>query len=185
MAKRSEKASWLIDAAKQLFHQQGFYQTTLADIALKAKVPLGNIYYYFKTKEELGAAVLAQKKSELLNHLSTIDSEITPLARLIAFIQRNFRDTDELSRFGSANGNLAEEFNRHLSPLAVPARELFFILKEWVSRQFIDLGNLEVSAEQKSLQLLATLQGIKTLSLCFQDPNLPEQLTEKLISELN
>src|SRR5579883_46467 len=47
----TEKRAELVRAAKQLLHAQGFQRTTLADVARVAKVPLGNVYYYFKTKE--------------------------------------------------------------------------------------------------------------------------------------
>ena len=42
----------------QLLHQQGIERTTLADIAKAADVPPGNVYYYFKTKDEVIAAVI-------------------------------------------------------------------------------------------------------------------------------
>jgi AcrR family transcriptional regulator len=35
-----------------LAHRNGFRDTSLADIAEAAHVPVGNLYYYFKTKEE-------------------------------------------------------------------------------------------------------------------------------------
>ena len=47
------KCTCLLEAANKLVHQQGFNQTTLADIAKAAQVPLGNVYYYFKTKEDI------------------------------------------------------------------------------------------------------------------------------------
>jgi TetR/AcrR family transcriptional repressor of nem operon len=33
----------------------------MADIAAAANVPPGNVYYYFKTKEEIGAAIIEQR----------------------------------------------------------------------------------------------------------------------------
>ena len=45
-------------AATQLLRQQGIGQTTLADIAEAADVPVGNVYYYFKTKDDIIAAVI-------------------------------------------------------------------------------------------------------------------------------
>ena len=38
---------------RQVMHQQGVERTTIADIAQAADVPVGNVYYYFKTKDEL------------------------------------------------------------------------------------------------------------------------------------
>ena len=50
---------------KALIHKQGFNLTTLADIAQEANVPLGNVYYYFKTKESIAEAVIANRGREL------------------------------------------------------------------------------------------------------------------------
>ncbi|TCK18145.1 TetR family transcriptional regulator [Thiogranum longum] len=50
MAGISDKRERLISAADKLILQQGFKQNTLADIANDARVPLGNVYYYFKIK---------------------------------------------------------------------------------------------------------------------------------------
>ena len=49
-ARRNDKRERLIEAADKLIYEQTFHTTTLADIAKLADVPLGNVYYYFKTK---------------------------------------------------------------------------------------------------------------------------------------
>jgi len=48
--KKGDKRARLMEAAETLFYQQGVHRTTLADIAQEAEVPLGNIYYHFRTK---------------------------------------------------------------------------------------------------------------------------------------
>ncbi|MBI3606932.1 MAG: TetR/AcrR family transcriptional regulator [Nitrospirae bacterium] len=58
---KTDKRTRLIEAANTLVQQQGFNQTTLADIALKSKVPLGNVYYYFKTKDDIGHALIEHR----------------------------------------------------------------------------------------------------------------------------
>jgi len=52
------KRGRLIVAACDLFYRQGIAGTTLAHIAEAAEVPLGNVYYYFKTKDDIVAAVV-------------------------------------------------------------------------------------------------------------------------------
>ena len=47
-----------MESARALIHEQGVQRTTLADIAERADVPLGNVYYYFKTKDDLIGAVV-------------------------------------------------------------------------------------------------------------------------------
>lgn len=45
------KRERLIDAAKEQFYQYGIARTTLAEIAQRAQVPLGNVYYHFRRLE--------------------------------------------------------------------------------------------------------------------------------------
>ena len=56
--KAAEKRERLVESAKSLFYEQGVSLTTLAEVAERAQVPLGNVYYYFKTKEQIVAAVV-------------------------------------------------------------------------------------------------------------------------------
>ena len=63
--RRPGKRERLIAAAAQLVHQQGIERTTLADIAKAADVPAGNVYYYFKTKDEVIAAVIEAHAQEI------------------------------------------------------------------------------------------------------------------------
>ena len=55
---KRDKRSRLIQTAAKLAYRHGFRTTSLADIAQAAEVPLGNVYYYFKTKDEIGEATL-------------------------------------------------------------------------------------------------------------------------------
>lgn len=46
MARQTEKRDRLLHTAITLVYQQGFHQTTLADIAQQAQVPLGTVYSF-------------------------------------------------------------------------------------------------------------------------------------------
>jgi TetR/AcrR family transcriptional repressor of nem operon len=58
---RPAKRDRLIDAASQLFYEQGVERTTIADIAAAADVPAGNVYYYFKAKDDIVDAVVSMR----------------------------------------------------------------------------------------------------------------------------
>ena len=51
--KQNDKRDRLVEAADKLIYEKTFHTTTLADIAKEADVPLGNVYYYFKTKDAI------------------------------------------------------------------------------------------------------------------------------------
>ena len=59
-----DKRTRLIETATKLAYGRGFRETSLADIAEAARVPVGNVYYYFKTKEELAEAVVERRLLE-------------------------------------------------------------------------------------------------------------------------
>jgi TetR/AcrR family transcriptional regulator, transcriptional repressor for nem operon len=48
----------LVAGARHVINQRGVERTTVADIAHAADVPVGNVYYYFKTKDELVRATI-------------------------------------------------------------------------------------------------------------------------------
>ena len=77
----------LVAAASQLLHQQGAEATTLADIAEAADVPVGNVYYYFKTKDDIIAAVIQAHVQQSKAALAAIDEcHRSPKSRLKALV---------------------------------------------------------------------------------------------------
>jgi len=54
---RKEEA--IVDAARRMFLDRGFARTTMAEIARQAGVADGTVYLYFKNKEDLASAVVA------------------------------------------------------------------------------------------------------------------------------
>jgi len=76
----------LVAAAADLFHRQGMTSTSLADIAHHAEVPPGNVYYYFRAKNDLVAAVADEWLRRVDHLLCEMESDPDPWARLSAFI---------------------------------------------------------------------------------------------------
>ena len=48
----------IIEAASRLMHLQGFNHTSIDEVLRESGVGKGNFYYYFKSKEELGYAIV-------------------------------------------------------------------------------------------------------------------------------
>lgn len=61
----------ILEAALEMFREQGYEQTTMRAIADRAGVALGNAYYYFHSKEHLIQAFYGRTHQE---HLKTCDS---------------------------------------------------------------------------------------------------------------
>lgn len=57
--KVERKEDAIVDAARRIFLEKGFARTTMAEIARQAGVADGTVYLYFKNKEDLARAVVA------------------------------------------------------------------------------------------------------------------------------
>src|SRR5437868_5323348 len=77
----SDKRTRLVDTAARLVHEQGFNRTSLADIARESGVPLGNVYYYFKTKDAICEALIEKRSAAHAALRATWDEQLDPRAR--------------------------------------------------------------------------------------------------------
>src|SRR5260370_13415560 len=108
----ADKRARLIETAMKLAYQHGFRDTSLADIAEAAHVPLGNVYYYFKTKDELGEAVVERRLAEFRAFRDELDRLSSPQERLVAFVERIHRNRGQLARGGSPLGGPFPELHQ-------------------------------------------------------------------------
>jgi AcrR family transcriptional regulator len=65
----SEKRQAIIETAKRLFAEQGFGAASVADIARAAGLPVGSIYTYFSSKEELIRSIVDEGWTDLRGRL--------------------------------------------------------------------------------------------------------------------
>src|SRR6202142_238993 len=91
---QADNRTRLIETATKLAYGRGFRTTSLADIAEAAKVPVGNVYYYFKTKDEIGEAIVEQRLLELRTLQERWDQRGSPKERLLACIENTFENRD-------------------------------------------------------------------------------------------
>jgi TetR/AcrR family transcriptional repressor of nem operon len=183
MPRKTDKRVRLIEAAKLLIHQQGFNLTTLADIAQEADVPLGNVYYYFKTKEAIGIAVIEKRAAEWAERLASWSELTDPLARLMMLVKYSLENIEQTARFGCPIGGLCQELGKQGGPLSDLAAKLLHDVLVWSEEQFRAVG-LADKAAGLSLNLISSIQGMYLLTHTFKDPKLSHRHCEELKSWL-
>src|SRR6476646_2102305 len=99
----------LTHAAMMAVYRRGFGKTALADIAREARIPLGNVYYYFKTKDEIGEAIIERRLERIRKLLHGLDELETPKDRLRGFVQIKIDERRDLARSGCPVGTLNAE----------------------------------------------------------------------------
>lgn len=173
------KRGRLLEAANKLVHQQGYNQTTLADIAQEAEVPLGNVYYYYKTKEDIGQALIAQRANYYLALIATWEKSPDPKKRILALIHEVTSQRELLAQSGCPIGSLCQELHKDGGPLADKAAGLLAAILSWAEQQFRLLGKGQESADL-ALHLLSVLQGASLLTHAFNQPGLIVRATAQL-----
>ena len=73
MSAKEEKKNIIIENSLKLFSKKGFYNTTIPDIAKSMKMSVGNMYNYFKSKEELAKFAIKYSTNVLAVELKEIN----------------------------------------------------------------------------------------------------------------
>jgi TetR/AcrR family transcriptional regulator, transcriptional repressor for nem operon len=167
---RRGKRERLVEAAGDLLHRQGVLATTLAQVAEAAVVPPGNVYYYFKTKDDLVRAVIDARADQVHAMLGSLQSRRSPGARLKALTQQWFEMRDLVARYGCPFGTLAAELDRREDGLDREATKPIGVILDWAEDQFRQLGRRD--ARDLAVNLFAGIQGAALLANAFRDPDL-------------
>jgi len=167
----SDKRTRLVEAAADLAHRRGFRETSLAEIAEAAGVPLGNVYYYFRTKDALAEALIERWLEEMRAARAAWDAAGGPVERLEACIEVAAQGREAVARSGSPIGGLCTELGKTEGPLAVKARALFREQLGWIEAQLHLLG-AGAEAPALAVHLLSGLQGAAVLAHAQGDPAL-------------
>ena len=176
---KADNRTRLLRAAERTTYRYGFGNTAIADIAKEARIPLGNVYYYFKTKDEIGEAIVELRVSRFRKLLQEFDKAGSPKERLCAFVQIKIKNREELARNGCPVGTLCSELRKLGSATAGKSKILLAMALNWMEEQFRELGK---SAKSRGLavHLLSATQGVSVLAHTFHDPGLIEMEAARL-----
>jgi TetR/AcrR family transcriptional regulator, transcriptional repressor for nem operon len=177
---KADNRTRLLHAAEKTTHRYGFGSTAIADIAKEARVPLGNVYYYFKTKDEIGDAIVQLRVTRFKKLLQELDKADSPAERLCGFVQIKIKNREGLARSGCPVGTLCSELQKHGGAVAKRSRVLFAEALAWMEAQFKALGK---GADSRGLavHLLSATQGVSVLAHTFHDPSMIEMEAARLM----
>ncbi len=175
------KRDQIVEAADQLFYQQGFEHTSFAHIAEVVNISRGNFYYHFKTKDDILDAVINFRLTNTQAMLEQWEIEgETPVDRIHSFINIMVMNRAKIKRFGCPVGTLTMELTKLNHQAQEDANKLFTLFRTWLKRQFEQLG-CQHDADTLAMRLLARSQGIATLASAFND----EVFIQQEVNELN
>ena len=170
MPRTSDKRDRLARAGRELFYERGYKQTSLAHIADAANVPVGNVYYYFKTKEMLADAVIDRRVARFKKQSLEWKTLDDPRDRLVAYLDLYLNDKDRLTQFGCPNGSLSQELNKDRSNLGKKAAMVLRLHTTWIADQLWEL-HLD-NAQEQAMSFISSLQGAILLANSQDDPEI-------------
>ncbi|MEO3795438.1 TetR/AcrR family transcriptional regulator [Nonomuraea sp. B10E15] len=163
------KRQRLTAAAARVVHQQGVERTTIADIARAADVPVGNVYYYFKTKDDLVAAALTEHAHALRTLTTRLDRIPDPRQRLKGLVEAWVGERELAARYGCPTGTLAAELGkREEGGLHEETGKVIRLLLDWAGRQFRQLALPD--PDGLALTLVSAYQGMSLLANALREP---------------
>lgn len=178
----------ILDAASRLIHLRGYHCTSLDDVLRESNVGKGNFYYYFKSKEDLGYAIIDRLvRSFLARTLEPAfgDGEGDARAQIASFLdgvvdaQRSRQDVG-----GCPMGNLASELSVHEGF----RQRLADIFTLWRGRMAGALQRDQAAGRLRpdfdpgdaAQFVVAALEGAMLMSKVTRDVSVLERCTEEL-----
>lgn len=170
----------IIEAADRLFYENGFENTSFADIAGAVQISRGNFYYHFKSKDEILEAVIDLRLNYTREMLAKWASEgAGPADRIRRFIEMLVANRAPIKMHGCPVGTLCTELAKLNHASKKDASRLFTLFRVWLRKQFELLGR-EADADRLAMHLLALSQGVATLAHAFHDEKFIRQETEHM-----
>jgi AcrR family transcriptional regulator len=132
--RKAERPAEILDAAFEEFVQHGYAATRLEDVAARAGVTKGTIYFYFDTKERVFEQMVRHKSLAFLpdlegNALKLVGSHRVRLRSLMVFVYGRIaqdRASREILRFLIAEGTRFPDLvDRHYEEFIQPTIEQF------------------------------------------------------------
>lgn len=167
----------------KLVHAKGYSQTTLADIASASGIALGNVYYYFKTKDALCEAVIGQLADRSRALRERWDAIPDAKDRIAAYLQMTVDSRNAVARSGCPIGTLCAELHKDGGPLAEESARLLAELLAWLEAQLRLLG-VGDDAPGLAIQILSAIQGASLLTHTFHDPRYLEAEARRLETQI-
>ncbi|WP_084101696.1 TetR/AcrR family transcriptional regulator [Demequina sp. NBRC 110051] len=144
----TNKRERLTAAAIHMARESGLESATIAAIAAAAEVPAGSVYYYFKTKDDVAAAVADGIAAVLADGREGLDSA-DDRAALTGFLRAYLDDSTAVVSYGTLLSTAA----------TVGGADAHREALGWLTSRFAGLGFADGAARARALHLLAGVEG--------------------------
>ena len=100
-------------------------------------MPVGNVYYYFKTKDDIVAAVVQTQVDQIESTLAALERRHrSPKARLKGLVRFLAEQANSIAHYGCPHGTLSSDLAKQAAGSDALAAPLMQIPLDWAEQQF-------------------------------------------------
>ncbi|MBO6554319.1 MAG: TetR/AcrR family transcriptional regulator [Roseitalea sp.] len=161
----------LVQAAAERFWTRGYAGSSIAQVAAAAGVPLGNVYYYHKTKADLAMAVadlFVGQTEALIDEVSAESDD--PRGRLKALVGRLRASQAPRLAHGCPIAAACRDFRDEAPEAARRAAESFSILTGYIAAELGRTGMRPALALARARAIVCDWQGGIALGHALGEP---------------
>jgi AcrR family transcriptional regulator len=178
MSKAANTRLTILRKAFELIYSKGYQTTSIDDIIATTQVTKGAFYYHFKTKDEMGVAIIEEilKPTMMESFINPIESSENPLEDIYNMISYLLLEDPFLQvKYGCPVGNLTQEMTPWNNQFSNALSELvnqwkITIEKAIVSAQKSGLVRKDVNSKQVAYFIMSGYWGIRNFGK-LQDDN--------------
>lgn len=142
---KDESRNAIIEAAKEEFLENGYKNASMRRIAKKSNMTVGNLYRYFKSKEDINEQIVSSTFKEIDNVLKTITADNVSMEARVFNIKANVDELHEL--MNNLADNLVDIYYHHKIEfnILMMNSKLNQSITDWFSKAIISLINQHFS----------------------------------------
>ena len=178
MSKAANTRLTILNKAFELIYSKGYQTTSIDDIIATTQVTKGAFYYHFKTKDEMGVAIIEEilkptMQESFINPIENYENPLDDFYNMISYLL--LEDPFLQVKYGCPVGNLTQEMTPWNNQFSNALLELvnqwkITIEKSVVNAQKSGLIRKDVNGEQVAYFMMSGYWGIRNFGK-LQDNN--------------
>jgi len=177
MSKTSHTRQNILEKAFELIYKNGYQSTSVDDIIATIAVTKGAFYYYFKTKDKMGVAIINEilKPSMQDTFIIPLENSSNPIEKIYEMIHFFLFENPFMKfEYGCPTGNLINDTsNRHIE-ISKAMNELIFDWQtsfEKAIQRSIEKGILKNNIDPKQITyfIISSYWGIRHFSKVYNN----------------
>lgn len=185
MAARANKSEALWKAASQVAYERGLAGLTLANVAEAAKMPLGSLYYYFKSRDDMVDAAVGRIHRRFEQLRTEWDGLGDSRLALRAFANMTAEQTDSLARHGCPIGTLVAQLGKKQQAGTGDVGQVFSQLCDWAAGHFVNLGLAPEAARLAGRKMVRDLEGAAMLAHATGDTGHISEVVSEILQQID